>query len=111
MSSPEEKQQWIDFLNSHDEFEDDFFEENVDEAIINDAKPEKQYGLTLFNGEPDGYFMAFNTEINIFQFVRLLRYFFGVDTVDVGYIDEHNHHHHIIDDEENKDTEENDDGS
>ncbi len=95
MSEHDEKQQWIDFLNEHDEFEDELFEENLDDAIDNDATPQKQYGLTLFNGEPDGYFMVFNTQIDIFQFVRLLRYFFGIEGVDIGYMEENSPHNHI----------------
>ena len=105
MNEREEKQQWIDFLNSHDEFEQEFFEGTPSDI----ASPEKQYGLTLFNGEPDGYFMVFNTQIDIFQFVRLLRYFFGIDGIDVGHIDDNNHHFHTMNNNDEDDYDENDD--
>jgi hypothetical protein len=91
---------WQQFLDSHEDFEHEFSEENLD-----DDAPEKQYGLTLFNGEPGGYFMVFNTQIDIFQFVRLLRYFFGVESVDIGHISEDEHHYHIM----NNENDENDD--
>ena len=70
---------WEQFLNDHQDFVDEFSEENADDVSL----PDKEYGLTLFSGEPNGYFMVFNTEIDIFQFVRLLRYFFGIDGVEI----------------------------
>ena len=87
---------WQQFLDSHEDFEQEFDEENLDEIV----PPEKQYGLTLFNGEPGGYFMVFNTQIDIFQFVRLLRYFFGIDGVDVGHISGNDSHYHNISNED-----------
>lgn len=92
---------WQQFLDSHEDFEDEFSEENSDE----DLTPEKQYGLTLFNGEPNGYFMVFNTQIDIFQFVKLLRYFFGISGIDIGHVDGNGHHYHNI----NEDDDDNDD--
>lgn len=100
MSNPEEA--WQQFLKSHEDFEEEFSSENSDEISL----PEKEYGLTLFSGEPDGYFMVFNTQVDIFQFVRLLRYFFGIDGVDVGHVDGNGHHYHNIN---NEDDDENDD--
>jgi len=100
MNDPEEA--WEQFLASHEDFEEEFAEDFLDDG----GSPEKQYGLTLFNGEPDGYFMVFNTQIDIFQFVRLLRYFFGIDGVDVGRSGGNGHHYHTInneDDDENND--------
>ena len=100
----ENEEAWQKFLDSHDEFGQDFFEDDSDDIIT----PEKQYGLTLFNGDPDGYFMVFNTQIDIFQFVRLLRYFFGIDGVDIGYSGGNDHHFHTLN---NEDDDENDDDS
>ena len=101
MNDPEEM--WEQFLASHEDFEEEFSEEISDD----DTTPEKQYGLTIFNGEPDGYFMVFNTQIDIFQFVRLLRYFFGIDGVDIGHASGSGHHYHTVntddDDDENDD--------
>lgn len=101
MNSNEES--WQKFLDSHEEFKQEFSEENLGE----DLTPEKEYGLTLFSGEPNGYFIVFNTEIDIFQFVRLLRYFFGIDGVEIGHVDEENYHFHTTNNELNDD--ENDD--
>jgi len=96
-----QEEAWQQFLDSHEEFEQGFDDENLDE----DLAPEKQYGLTLFNGEPGGYFMVFNTQIDIFQFVRLLRYFFGISGVDVGHIGSNDPHYHNMN---NEDDDEND---
>jgi hypothetical protein len=100
MSNQEEA--WQQFLDSHEDFEQEFAEEFSED----DTTPEKQYGLTLFDGEPGGYFMVFNTQIDIFQFVRLLRYFFGIDGVDIGHSGGNGHHYHNI---SNEDDDENDD--
>lgn len=96
-----QEEAWQQFLDSHEDFEHEFSEDDLDEVIT----PEKQYGLTLFNGEPDGYFMVFNTQIDIFQFVRLLRYFFGIDGVDIGHVSGNGHHYHNA---HNEDDDEND---
>lgn len=90
---------WQQFLDSHEDFEDEFSEEFSSE----DTTTEKQYGLTLFNGEPNGYFMVFNTQIDIFQFVKLLRYFFGINGIDIGHADGNGHHYHNIDDDDDDD--------
>jgi hypothetical protein len=97
-----QEEAWQQFLDSHEDFEPEFSTENLDDV----STPEKEYGLTLFSGEPNGYFMVFNTQVDIFQFVRLLRYFFGIDGVDVGHVDGNGHHYHNInneDDDEDKD--------
>ena len=86
---------WEQFLNDHQDFVDEFSEENADDVSL----PDKEYGLTLFSGEPNGYFMVFNTEIDIFQFVRLLRYFFGIDGVEIGHSDGNGHHYHNVNNE------------
>jgi hypothetical protein len=91
-----QEEAWQKFLDSHEDFEQEFSAENLDDV----STPEKEYGLTLFSGEPDGYFMVFNTQVDIFQFVRLLRYFFGIDGVDVGHIDVSGHHYHNINNED-----------
>ena len=93
------EEEWQQFLDSHEDFAEEFPESDFDD----DNAPEKQYGITLFSGEPDGYFMVFNTEIDIFQFVRLLRYFFGIDGVDIGHVDGSGHHFHNINHEDNDD--------
>jgi hypothetical protein len=97
------EEDWQNFLDSHEDFVQEFSEELSDK----NTTPEKEYGMTLFSGEPNGYFMTFNAQIDIFQFVRLLRYFFGIDGVDVGHVDEEDHHFHNIDNE--LDDDENDD--
>jgi len=94
-------QKWQAFLDSHEDFLKDFSEENIESNNL----PEKQFGMTLFSGEPDGYFMVFNTQIDIFQFVRLLKYFFGIENIGIGHAEWGDHHFHNIDD----DDEENDD--
>lgn len=95
--------EWQRFLNGHQEFVTDFSKDDSDLNIT----PEKEYGLTLFSGESEGYFLVFNAQIDIFQFTYLLRYFFGIENVEIGYSDESNFHHHIInndiDDEEDHD--------
>ena len=98
------QEEWQQFLDSHEDFVEEFSEEDFDEDITT----EKQYGLTLFSGEPDGYFMVFNTQIDIFQFVRLLRYFFKIDGVDVGHVDGSGHHFHNINSEDDEDESDDD---
>jgi hypothetical protein len=98
----DQEEAWQQFLDSHEDFEHEFAEEIADEDMV----PEKEYGLTLFSGEPNGYFMVFNTQVDIFQFVRLLRYFFGIDGVDIGHVGGNGHHYHNI---SNEDDDENDD--
>jgi hypothetical protein len=90
---------WQQFLKGHEDFEHEFAEDILGEDIT----PEKQYGLTLFNGEPGGYFMVFNTQIDIFQFVRLLRYFFGISGIDVGHVGDNGHNFHTIGNEDDED--------
>jgi hypothetical protein len=89
------EEEWQAFLDDHQDFAEEFSGEDIDEI----STPEKEYGLTLFSGEADGYFMVFNTQIDIFQFVRLLRYFFGIDGVDIGHVDGNGHHYHNINNE------------
>jgi hypothetical protein len=48
--------------------------------------------------------MVFNTQIDIFQFVRLLRYFFGIDGVDIGHSGGNGHHYHNINNEDDDET-------
>ena len=94
-----DEQNWQAFLDSHEDFVKEFSNEDFDEQDV----PEKQFGMTLFSGEPDGYFMTFNTQIDIFQFVRLLRYFFGVEGIDIGHSHYSDHHFHNIDEDDETD--------
>jgi len=89
---------WQAFLDGHEDFLKEISEDDFDET----GATEQQFGMTLFSGEPDGYFMTFNTQLDIFQFVRLLRYFFGVEGIDVGHADWGDHHFHNVDEDDDE---------
>ncbi len=95
---------WQQFLEDHKDLINEVDDNNTDL----DMTPKKEYGITLFSGGSDGYFMIFNTQIDIFQFTYLLHEFFGIDGVEVGHIDEDGFHNHSINDEFNDDDD--DDG-
>ena len=94
-----DEQNWQAFLDSHEDFLKEFSEDDVDGTHVT----EQQFGMTLFSGEPDGYFMVFNTQIDIFQFARLLRYFFGVEGIDIGHADWGDHHFHNMNEDDETD--------
>ena len=83
---------WQHFLEDHKYIEEEF-SSNFEEEF------KKEYGLTLFSGALDDHFVVFNTQINILQFVKLLRYFFGISGIEIGHSDEEGYHFHNVDDE------------
>lgn len=100
-----ENDEWKNFLQGHEELTDGLSEDGSDLNIT----PEKEFGLTLFSTESDGYFMVFNTQIDIFQFAHLLHYFFGIKHIEVARNDEDHSLNNIEDDNLQDEDEDEDD--